>query len=95
MDHVGPLLKQTLAKRGLLQHAQAALLVTQAQEWLTERLPQQIEAIHVQACKDGVLMITVDHSIAAQEVQSCQVDLIDYLQQQGHAELESMRVVRA
>jgi hypothetical protein len=79
MDHIFSVLPKVLRKRGLQEHAEGALVVHRAQQWLHERLPHLATVISVRNVKENVLHIVCIHSIAVQECQNAIPDLQDYL----------------
>lgn len=82
MDSVRSVLPKILAKRGLKDHAQAALITHKAQKFLEGVLPTLADAIHVDKLERGTLIISVGHSIAAQECQQLFPRLREYLQKE-------------
>jgi len=79
MDSVRSVLPKILAKRGLKDHAQAALIVHKAQLFLERVLPTLASEIRVQKMSQGTLIIAVTHSIAAQECQHLMPRLKEHL----------------
>ncbi len=80
MDRVSHVLPSVLQKRGLGQHAEAALVAHQAREWLKERFPSVHTFLTVKRLRDAQLTIIGSHSIALQECQGAVEDLLSYLQ---------------
>ncbi|PIR53210.1 hypothetical protein COU76_02205 [Candidatus Peregrinibacteria bacterium CG10_big_fil_rev_8_21_14_0_10_49_10] len=81
MDHISSLLTKVLQKRGLTSHAEASLLILRCREWLTEHLPECAQELHPQTFTDGVLAISCDHSIAAQECRQQTEALLSHLRE--------------
>jgi len=96
MDHIRTLLPKVLRKRGLHDQADAALVVYHAQRWLVEHLPSFQKELSVTHYKDGSLVITSSHSIAAQECKAVQEDLCSYLREEcDHSGIKEIRINRA
>lgn len=81
MDRVSSLLSRVLHKRGIEAHAQSALIVHRAQQWLHERSPALRTGAKATRVKDGALIVTCMHSIALQECNDSATDLIAYLKE--------------
>lgn len=96
MDSLASILPRVLHKRGLRGHATAALVTHKATEWLHVALPSFASQLHVEHLKDGVLMISTTHSIAAQECMPLLPGLADFLRREckGCA-VREVRMVRA
>lgn len=96
MDSMQTLIKKTLAKRGLLKHAEASLVVYRAQAWLHRELEEFKDEIVVESFKDGVLSVHCTHSVALQECAMRQPELLTFLRDKlGCSSEVSMRCVRA
>lgn len=97
MERLDTLMPAVLRKRGLMGHASAALITHRANAWFAEHLPAFVQDLRATSLKDKELIITAQHSIAAQECQQCSDQLMRYLREDcGHAsELERLRLVRA
>ncbi len=96
MDSVGSLLPKVLKKRGLHKHAEASLIVQQAQEWLEKKLPRFIQDLKVISFKDGTLTISCANSIAAQECQQSAEDLKIFIFSECDGKsVEQVRCVRS
>ena len=95
MDSVGSLLPKVLRKRGLKQHADAALVIHKSQEWLAANLVQSANRLRCTALKGNELMIECSDSIAAQECQMILEDLKTFLQTEVQGlSVESIRLLR-
>ncbi|MBI3331347.1 DUF721 domain-containing protein [Candidatus Peregrinibacteria bacterium] len=79
MDSLRSVLPKILAKRGLKEHAEAALVVHKAQLFLESVLPTLSSGIHAEKLERGTLMIAVANSIAAQECQQLSGRLLEHL----------------
>lgn len=79
MDRVGTVLPKILKKRGLHKHAQAALLVQTAQQWLERMLPRLKRELRAQSYKDCILVIECQTSISAQECNAKKEELRQHL----------------
>lgn len=95
MDHISRLLPRVLQKRGIAQHATAALVVYRAKLWLREHLPHLESSLRVTTLRDGVLMIECVHPIAAQECQGASKALLTYLQEESGTVVTEIRTVRS
>ena len=69
VEHIRSLLPKVLRKRGLIEHANAALVILKAREWIAGHLQDFENDLHPQKFRDGVLTIACAHSIASQECQ--------------------------
>ncbi len=81
MDHIFRVLPRVLQKRGIAEHAQAALVVHRAAEWLRKELPHLSKHARVTRLKDTILTIECSHPIAAQECQGQSALLLSFLQE--------------
>lgn len=79
MDTMDAVLKKTLAKKGLLNHAEASVITYRAQEWLHRELEEFKDAIAVTKVKDGTVHVRCSHSIASQECAMQKQNLLDFL----------------
>lgn len=79
MDRLFTVVPKVLRKRGLQEHAEGALVVHRAQQWISEHLPLIAEVILVQSFKENTLFIDCEHSVALQECQAISADLHAYL----------------
>lgn len=97
MDRLSKILPSVLGKRGLKAHADAALILHRAKEWLGERLPELKDSVSPHALqKDGTLLIACLHSAAAQECLSALPHLKIFLREEcGFLPVRSIRLVRA
>lgn len=96
MDHVKTLLSKVLQRRGLLHEADAAHATHLAKAWIVEHLPDVAQFLHVRALKDGILSISSDHSIAAQECSEARLSLLSDLQRDcPSAGVREIRVSRS
>ena len=99
MDSIAPLLAKTLKKRGLYTHAHASHIVSYAERWLHEHLPDLSACISVTQFKDGSLTVSCTHSIAQQECGCIRNELLTHLQSAfGKSEennVEEIRIIRA
>ena len=90
------LLPKVLRKRGLADHANAALATHRAQGWLHKELPALRGMARVLCLQGGELQIGCSHAIAAQECQACVEGLLAYLQENcPGVVIRSVRVVRS
>ncbi len=95
MDRISTLLPKVLEKRGLQKHAEASFIVQQAQAWLADRLPAFVHDLRASSFKDGSLLVSCAHSIAAQECNQVAEELAAYLRSEcGAKKLEGVRCVR-
>ena len=95
MDRAFNILPGVLGKRGLKQHADAALVVHRVQEWFSKRFPSLVRYVHIRSVKDGILFIDCAHSIALQESTAAVEDLKLFLAQEcPFATIEDIRIVR-
>lgn len=95
MDRVADLLTKVLQRRGLADHAQAALAVHRAQAWLKQHLPHIHSVLRVARLHEGTLEIECGHAIAAQECQAQVPGLLSYLQENGkNLKIHSIRLIR-
>jgi len=95
MDHLASILPTVLGKRGLKDHAQAALVVHRAQLWVGGRLASLKELLTVRKLEDGTLFIACGHSIALQECQAIVPELLAYLQKECRfSSVRSIRLAR-
>lgn len=96
MDRVRFVLPKVLAKRGLKEHAVGALVTHKAQQFLTHQLPALADTFSVTKLDRGTLVITVTHSIAAQECQQLSGRLCEYLKAEcPDATVLEVRVMRS
>lgn len=96
MDHVADVLSKVLRKRGLGQHADAALIAHEARAWLQHELPSLRNAWNIRSFKDGVLFIECGDSITAQECQGIGHRLLEHLRKQmPQSPLSSVRIGRS
>ena len=96
MDSLSSILPKVLHRRGLHGHAVAALATHKAGDWLRAALPHCFEQLHVQSLKDGVLTISADHPIAAQECSPLLPALTEYLQRECKGvKVREVRMVRS
>jgi len=97
MDRVSSVIKKVLEKHGLRQHAEAALVVHHAEQWLQDALPNLKDGITAQSLgEDGTLLIECAHSVAAQECQIELPHLILFLREDcGHSSVRTARIVRS
>ncbi|KKW38599.1 hypothetical protein A2454_06740 [Candidatus Peribacteria bacterium RIFOXYC2_FULL_55_14] len=79
VEHIRSLLPKVLRKRGLTEHANAALVIFKAREWIAGHLQDFENDLHPQKFRDGVLTIACVHSIASQECQQRSEDLLSFL----------------
>lgn len=79
MDRLSLILPKVLRKRGLQEHAEGALAVTRAEQWMTGRLPLLAGKIKVRSYKEHTLHIDCLHSVAVQECQGLIPELLQYL----------------
>lgn len=95
MDRVSSFLTAVLHKRGLASHAQGALAVLRAKEWLDAQLPHLAGFIHVRRVNDGEMMISCKNAIAMQECHSMISGLLDELKRDSSCgAVRSVRVER-
>lgn len=96
MQRLNTLLPAVLARRGLQTHVTAAVVVLTAQRWLEEQLPALQGQCKVETLKDGALTIVCSHSVALQECQQRQTQLLAHLRQEYPGTLiRDARVTRA
>lgn len=99
LEPVASLLAKQLRKKGLYKYAEASAVVTKAQKWLEDHLPNFTDDIQVETFKDGCLLIACANSIALQEARFVQNELHSYLSNEKDAfqdqNLEDIRIVRA
>ena len=96
MDSLSSILPKVLHKRGLHGHATAALVTHKAFDWLRAAVPHCIDQIHVDSFKDGVLTISTNHPIAAQECMPLLPALTEYLKRECKGvTVREVRMVRA
>lgn len=96
MDHIGSVLPKVLSRRGLVEHAHAALIVYNAQQWLKVRAPCLTGVTVVQKFQNGTLLIACGHSLALQECRGLSQELVYFLQQERRfADVRTVRLVRA
>ena len=79
VEHIRSLLPKVLRKRGLIEHANVALVILKAREWIAGHLQDFENDLHPQKFRDGVLTIACAHSIASQECQQRSADLLSFL----------------
>ena len=95
MDHISHVLPRVLQKRGIAEHAQAALVVHRASTFLKEHLPEFSAHVRVTHVRDGVLTIECDHPIAAQECHAAIPSLHAFLQESGGTTVKDIRLSRS
>ena len=96
MDSLSSILPSVLHKRGLHGHATAALVTHKAFDWLRAAVPHCIDQIHVDSFKDGVLTISTNHPIAAQECMPLLPALTEYLKRECKGSVvREVRMVRS
>lgn len=76
MDKVSSLIGSILAKRGLRDHAEAAMFTHRISAWLAERHPGLRSMVKIGSVRDGIVSLECKHSIALRECQ----DLLPELQ---------------
>lgn len=79
MDRAFSLLPGVLNRRGLKDHAQSALAVHKAKQWLDERLPSCKGEVRISKVADGVLYLECTHSIVLQECAGIVPEMKDFL----------------
>jgi hypothetical protein len=95
MDHVFSLLPKVLRKRGLQEHANSALAVHRAREWVQGHLPHIASCVRVEKVQDSTLVIVCTHSIALQECQGQLSDLQAFLDSECQfAGIRSIKLAR-
>ena len=95
MDHVASVLSKVLRRRGLLVHADAALVAHEAKTWLLAEMPLMGRWFEIRSYKEGVLLIGCPHSIAAQECQAVGHRLLEHLRKlMPKNEFSAIRIVR-
>ncbi len=67
IDRLSTIIGTVLRRRGLAQHAEAALTILRANEWLTAHLPSR--SCEATSLKDGTLTVVCTHAIILQELQ--------------------------
>ena len=82
MDKVSSLIGGILAKRGLREHAEAAMLTHRIGSWMKEKNARLATIVKVGSLKDGVVILHCDHSIALRECQDLLPDLQAFLSAQ-------------
>jgi len=95
MDHVRTVLPRVLRKRGLQKHADAALVLLHACEWIQGHVRAHAASLHPRHVKDAILVISADNSIAAQELQVQKDALLQVLQEQGCTNVREVRIRRS
>ena len=96
MEHIGTLIRRTLARRGLAGEAQAGLITHHAREWLAGTCPSLRDCAEGHTFKDGILVIRARHSAAAQELLALREPLLAYLRNDcQHGDLQSVRLIRS
>ncbi|ALM09801.1 MAG TPA: hypothetical protein DEB30_03925 [Candidatus Peribacter riflensis] len=96
MDRLSHILPAVLQKRGLTQHADAALVLHRASAWLSEHLPAHRTILTPRALQeDGTLLIECDQSSAAQECLAALPHLKIFLREEcGFLPVRTIRLVR-
>ncbi|MFA7681599.1 MAG: DciA family protein [Candidatus Peribacteraceae bacterium] len=95
MEHIRTLLPAVLKKRGLHEHAIAALVIHHANLWIGQKLPAMRNELTARAFTNTVLVIAAAHSTAAQECQQAATELITHLKHGiPEAGLTDVRIVR-
>lgn len=79
MDRVSSLLQSVLNRRGLASHAEGALAVFRAKQWMDTHSPHISGYVHVQNVRDGEMVIACDNAIAMQECRSMTDGLLQEL----------------
>lgn len=96
MDRVSSVLTSVLNRRGLAAHAEGALAVLRAKEWIAEHLPQISSFVRIRSVKDGQMMIECENAIAMQECHSIANSLLQELKRDSACGIiRSVRVERA
>ncbi len=96
MDRVSSLIAATLAKRGLGQHALAALALHRVNGWLTEAFPNGNNPSRAEEVSDGVLHIACFHAVILQELQLRLPELRQFLQKEcPFARIKDIRLYRS
>lgn len=62
-----------------MSHAEGALAVLRAQQWIEKQLPQLFAFVHVQRVKNGEMVILCENAIAMQECHSLINSLLNEL----------------
>jgi hypothetical protein len=97
MDRLSKILLRVLRSKGLKQHADAALVLQRAQEWLDEHLPELRDSLMPHSLhEDGTLVIECEHPSAAQECLASLPHLKIFLREEcGFAPVRSIRLIRS
>lgn len=75
MDKASSIVGSILARRGLKDHAEAAMLTHRIKTWLAEKNPGLPAMVRVGSIKDGAVSLECSHSIALRECQDLLPDL--------------------
>lgn len=94
MDSIGSILPRVLHRRGLRTQAQAAHVTHKATLWLAAALPQLCDQLRVEHVKDGLLVLSASHPIAAQECVPLLPGLREYLERECTAAVREVRLIR-
>ncbi len=96
MDHLRTILPSVLQKRGLKQHADAALVLHRANAWLSEQFPLLRGSLSAHSLEeDGTLLIACDKPAAAQECLPSLPHLKVFLREEcGFSPVRSIRLMR-
>ena len=95
MEHVASLLGKVLARRGISDHAEAALVTHRASLWIKKALPEVAEHLRPVSLSDGELTIQSSHTIASQEMNASCGALLESLRAAGHQNVTRVRVIHS
>ena len=95
MERVSSLLPRVLNKRGLKKHADASLVLLHVHGWIKKNMSEYAPQLHPRYVKDGVLLISAENSIAAQELQVRKEVLLDELKEHGTKCVRELRIERS
>ena len=95
MDDLQSILKRVLKKRGLHDHAQAALVVHKARLWLADQFPELRHALVVERFTDGILTISCGHSGGLQACREMLPELLEMLQRDCDGVVRDIRLERS
>jgi predicted nucleic acid-binding Zn ribbon protein len=93
MEHLQSLLKKTLARTGMQEHVEAAIVVHRAAQWCREHLPHVAAQLTVERLENGTLIIMCKHPAVAQEVMAQSQDLLQFLASDDVPKVERVRCV--
>jgi len=94
MYHIKELLPKVLKKRGLQDHAEASQVILHAQEWIISELEAYQDQLIAKSFKNGILLISAENSVCAQELSQVLFELKGHLSEKSHNILE-IRIIRS